>query len=167
MDEQERFLAAEHAALLRAAFLLTGEQASAQDLTQETFVRVLVQWKRVARADSPQAYTRRVMLNVFLAGQRRGWSREIAHEQLPDTGVLAPYAAVEDHEEVRRALLALPPRQRAAVVLRHYEDRSEAQTAELMGCSIGTVKSLTSRGLASLRLSLGHVRQDLPRGGTA
>jgi RNA polymerase sigma-70 factor (sigma-E family) len=141
-------------ALTRAAFLLTGDVATAQDLVQETVVRLLVHRRRFEQAQSPEAYARRALVNVFLTQRRRAWHGETPSGQLPETWALAPYEAVEDMHALRAALLALPPRQRAAVVLRHYDDRSEAETAELMGCSVGNVKALTSRGLASLRVAL-------------
>ena len=155
VGDREQFVSGQQAALSRAAFLLTGDPVAAQDLVQEALVRVLVQWRKVERADVPEAYVRRILLHVFLSGRRRSWHREQPHAELPEiAGESAGYAAVDDLDALRRALLALPPRQRAAVVLRHYEDRSEAQTAELLGCSVGNVKALTSRGLATLRLSM-------------
>lgn len=92
-----------------------------------------------------------MLLNVFLRGRQRSWHTEIPHGLLPERPQDSPYAAVDLQDAVCRTLLTLPARQRAAVVLRHYEDRSEAETAHLMGCSVGTVKSLTSRGLKTLR----------------
>lgn len=164
MKDCEVFVAAEHAGLLRAAYLLTGDHSAAQDLTQETLIRLLTQWRRVAHADSPRAYSRKVLLNVFLGGRRRAWRAEVPHADPPEQPTWSPYDAVDDQDVLRAALLALPPRQRAAVVLRHYEDRSEAETALALGCSTGTVKSLTSRGLASLRSRLGDVASELPEG---
>jgi RNA polymerase sigma-70 factor (sigma-E family) len=158
----EQFVSGQHAALSRAAFLLTGDAVAAQDLVQEALVRVLVQWRKVQRADVPEAYARRILLTTFLGGRRRAWHREQPQADPPDRAGTSPYEAVDDLDGLRRALLALPPRQRAAVVLRHYEDLSEAQTAELLGCSVGNVKALTSRGLAALRLAMGA-----PEGTTA
>lgn len=155
MDGPAGFLAQQQTGLLRAAYLLTGDSTRAQDLVQETFVRLLASWRQVERADVPEAYAQRVLLNTFLTGHRRRWHGELPHAELPDaSGEQSPYAAVDDHDELRRALLSLPARQRAAVVLRHHQDLSEARTAELLGCSVGTVKSLTSRGLAALRVAL-------------
>jgi RNA polymerase sigma-70 factor (sigma-E family) len=151
MDDRDAFLVSQHAPLVRAAFLLTGQQASAEDLAQETLVRAMVKWRLVRRADEPAAYLRTIMLNVFLADRRRRWTGELSAAVLPDRPGDDPYVAPDDRDALRRALMRLPTRQRAAVVLRHYEQRSEAQTADLLGCSIGTVKSLTSRGLATLR----------------
>jgi RNA polymerase sigma-70 factor (sigma-E family) len=155
VDQCEQFLTVEHPSLLRAAFLLTGDRTSAQDLAQEAAVRVVMQWRKVEKADSPQAYARKIMLNVFLGGRRRAWNAEEPHSEPPAQATgSAPYESVDQRDALRRALVALPPRQRAAVVLRHWEDRSEAETATLLGCSVGNVKSLTSRGLAQLRATV-------------
>lgn len=160
-------MAAEQAALLRAAFLLTGSQDAAEDLVQETMVRVFVHWRRVARADSPPAYVRRMLLSVFLRGRERSWHGEIPHGLLSELPEDAPYSAVDEQDGIRRGLLTLPPRQRAAVVLRHYEDRSEADTAAVLACSVGTVQSRTSRGLARLRDALTMPSHDITHGSAA
>ena len=169
VDACEQFLVREHPGMLRAAFLLTGDQVSAQDLAQETAVRVVVQWRKVARADSPQAYARKVMLHAFLGGRRRAWAREVPHDAPPDEAVVgtSAYEAVDEQDRLSRALMALPPRQRAAVVLRYWEDRSEAETAQLMGCSVGNVKALASRGLAQLRDALSATAGSRSNEGTA
>ncbi len=158
VDDQELFIRSQHAGLMKAAYLLTGQEASAQDLVQETLVRVVQHWRRVARADSPAAYVHRIMLNTFLGGRRRHWRGELPYADPPVQDSDAPDAAVAERDRLARALLTLPPRQRAAVVLRHYQDLSEARTAELLGCSTGNVKALTSRGLAALRAQLEGVR---------
>jgi RNA polymerase sigma-70 factor (sigma-E family) len=157
---REDFVCGQQPALLRAAYLLTGDRSAAQDLVQETLVRVLMHWRRVERADAPEAYVRRVLLNIFLAGRRRAWHGEQPQAALPDLASRPAYDGVESRDLLRRALLAMPPRQRAAVVLRHYEDRTEAETAALMGCSVGNVKALTSRGLAGLRAALTETPTD-------
>jgi RNA polymerase sigma-70 factor (sigma-E family) len=148
------FVAARHAPMLRAAFLLTGSQQDAEDLVQDALVRVVGRWARVSAADDPVAYADRMLVNAFLTGRRRRWHGEIPHADPPDAIGDGGYERVDERDRLRRALLALPARQRAAVVLRHYEQQSEAQTATVMGCSVGTVKSLTSRGLAALRTRL-------------
>lgn len=156
VKDEEAFLSAQHAPLTRAAYLLTGDRTAAQDLVQETSIRLLMNWRKVSQSDVPEQYARRVLLNTFLAGRRRKWCQELPTANLPEKAA-ACGATVEDQDLLRRALLSLPPRQRAAVVLRHYEDRSESETALLMACSVGNVKALTSKGLASLRLALrGH-----------
>lgn len=158
-------MAARHAPMVRAAFLLTGSQHDAEDLVQDALVRVIGRWKRVAAADDPVAYANRILLNVFLSGRERRWRGEVPHADVPEEPGGAGYGRVEDRDRLRRALVSLPPRQRAAVVLRHYEQRSEAETAALLGCSVGTVKSLTSRGLAGLRARLepdARAREEAP-----
>lgn len=145
---------AQHAGLVRAAHLLTGQDAAAQDLVQETLVQVLVHWSKVAGADEPAAYLRRTMVNTFLSGRRRRWHREHPHAEPPGAVSTDMTSGVDDRDLLARALLALPARQRAALVLRYDDDQTEAQTAIALGCAVGTEKSLTSRGLAGLRLQL-------------
>lgn len=164
VDDCEQFIAAQQAPLLRAAYLLTGNSSGAQDLVQETLIRVVDKWRQVRSADSPHAYTRKIMLREFQRGHRRRWNDELPHAEVPERDADARYDAVDDRDRIRRALLHLPPRQRAAVVLRHYEDRSEAETAELLGCRLGTIKSLTSRGLSSLREHLTMTDQHCEQG---
>lgn len=146
----EQFLVSQYPRMLREAYLLTGNRHAAQDLVQDAAVLVVDKWRRVENASDRVAYTRRLLLNVFLAGRKRRWRGEIPTGELPDTGADAPYADVDARDQLRRGLLRLPPRQRAAVVARHYQQLSEAEAASALGCSIGTVKSLTSRGAAAL-----------------
>lgn len=161
VEEREGFIRSQYAGLIRAAYLLTGEDAAAQDLVQETLVQVVVHWRKVAGAAVPAAYVRRILLNTFLAGRRRRWGRELPWAEPPEPPEQAQDAldgVVADRDVLARALLTLPARQRAAVVLRFYDDQSEAQTAQLLGCSVGNVKSLTSRGLTALRAQLTGAR---------
>lgn len=145
------FAAVHQKAWLRSAYLLTGDRVTAQDLAQETAVRVLAGWRKVVRADDPVAYSRRIMLHLYLGGHRRRWHGEVATAELPEVAGPDAYRQLDDRDVVRRALQELPARQRAAVVLRRVEDLSETETAQVLGCSVGTVKSLTSRGTATLR----------------
>ena len=153
------FATAQQAAWLRAAFLLTGDRTAAQDVVQETAVRLLVSWRRVSAADDPVAYARRTLLHVYLRGRQRRWHGEVPSARLPELPTAPAYDAVDDRDLLRRALAALPPRQRAAVVLRQVEQLSEAETAAVLRCSVGNVKSLTSRGLAALRVHLADDRE--------
>jgi len=139
------------AALLRLAFLLTGDRHLAEDLVQTSLVKVMDRWQEIAGKGDPHAYVRKVLLHTALGWRRRRWRGEEPSDRLPDTGTPDPTAVVDSRERLRRALLSLPPRQRVAVVLRHYEDLSEAQVALELGCSVGTVKSQTARGLERLR----------------
>jgi RNA polymerase sigma-70 factor (sigma-E family) len=142
------------AALLRLAFLLTGDRYLAEDLVQTSLVKVMRHWQDVADKGDPHAYVRKVLLHTALGWRRRRWRGEEPSERLPDAGTPDRTAVVDSRERLRRALVSLPPRQRAAVVLRHYEDMSEAQVALELGCSVGTVKSQTARGLERLRALL-------------
>ncbi|MEU0358089.1 SigE family RNA polymerase sigma factor [Streptomyces cyaneofuscatus] len=146
--------------LMRTAFLLTGEQHAAEDLVQSTLEQVYVVWHRVAVADAPEAYVRRVMINAHARRKLREFlmprsgDAGLAHE-VADTG--DRIAQAEDRHTLLKALVELPARQREAVVLRYWEDLTETQTAEAMGCSVGTVKSNTAKGIAKLRAVSGLV----------
>ncbi|HZQ59557.1 MAG TPA: SigE family RNA polymerase sigma factor [Acidimicrobiales bacterium] len=143
------------AALLRLAFLLTGDTHTAEDLVQSSLVKVMGRWDSITAGGDPHAYVRAVLLHTALRWRKRRWSGERPSEVLPERADEADGAgAVVARERLRRALQALPPRQRAAVVLRHYEDLTEADAARALGCSVGTVKSQTARGLERLRALL-------------
>ena len=149
----------------RLAFLLTADLHEAEDLLQSAYAKVLPKWQRVSTYDSPDAYVRRVMVNLRTSRWRRLRDREWTTESVPEPPGGAPDLSslvVESHA-LMHALQRLPARQRAAVVLRHWCDLSEAETASAMGCSTGTVKSTTSRGLAALRHHLTDT--DLQEGG--
>lgn len=147
------FVAARGAALSKKAFLLTGDLTASEDLLQEALTKTAAHWPRVNAGDSPEAYVRQVMLNEIRSRWRRGRSgREYATADLPDS----PGAADEATQVVQRSVLAkalrqLGPKQRAVLFLRFYEDLSEAETAELLGCSVGTVKRQAHEALARLR----------------
>jgi RNA polymerase sigma-70 factor (sigma-E family) len=153
-DEFREFVIARSPVLLRAAWLLTGNEASAQDLVQATLLKAWSRWERVSRADSPEAYVRRVMMSTFLTWRRRRWRGELAVPTLPEVAASADEISRSDiRASVVAALRALPPRQRAVVVLRYFADLTEAQAATALGCSVGTIKSQTARALARLRTS--------------
>jgi RNA polymerase sigma-70 factor (sigma-E family) len=150
------FAAARSTALLRAAYLMVGDEAHAQDLLQEALTRTYVAWPRLRDPNAAEAYTRRVITNTAISWfRRKGWRNELATETLPERGTIAEADSVAERDWVWQALLQLPVRQRAAIVLRYYEDLSEAQTADAMGCAVGTVKSQVSAGLRKLRATLG------------
>ncbi|WP_416986352.1 SigE family RNA polymerase sigma factor [Streptomyces sp. T028] len=142
--------------LMRTAFLLTGEQHTAEDLVQSTLEQVYVAWRRVASAEDPEAYVRRVMINAHARRYRRRLREFLAprddsgltHE-VADSG--DRIAQADDRHALLKALAQLPARQREAVVLRYWEDLTETQTAEAMGCSVGAVKSNAAKGIAKLR----------------
>jgi RNA polymerase sigma-70 factor (sigma-E family) len=145
--------------LRRVAYLLCGDWHRADDLVQSSITQLYAHWHRASRADSIDAYARRTLVNAYLAEQRAGWARwTIPHwfgsgapdpEPRPDRTATA--AALDLDLDLRDALTKLPPRQRATVVLRYYCDLSVEQTAQIMGCSTGNVKSQSARGLATLR----------------
>lgn len=153
MDDQEfdAYVVASGPRLKRLAFLLTGDVDAAEDLLQTAYAKALPRWSRIRSYDQPDAYMRRVLVNGRTSVWRRTRGREVLTDRVPDRAGTDPTAGRDEAEDLRRALLALPAKQRAAVVLRFYCDLSEQETAAAMGVSVGTVKSHTSRGLARLR----------------
>lgn len=137
-------------ALVRTAYLLTGSREDAEDLVQTTLARCVPAWKRIH--GDPEPYVRTVLVRENISRWRRRRWREVSTGQAPE----AASAVIETAERLTldNVIRQLPPRQRAAVVLRHVEDLSERETAQLMGCSVGTVKSQTHAGLARLRVLL-------------
>ena len=145
---------ARQATMFRVAFLLTGERGQAEDLLQNALERTYQHWSRVRAAGNPDAYVRRIMVN--LANDRWRAKRHVI-EQCLDTAVMPPdFTSQADLTESRdlilRSLRALPPRMRTVLVLRYFEELSEAETAAALDCSVGAIKSQTSRGLAKLRV---------------
>ena len=153
----EDFVAHNTAALIRTAYLIVWDLPEAEDLVQETLLKVAGRWHRVRRMTHPVAYARRILVNLALSGSdRRGRRRrELTGEQLPES-VYEPgeSEAIDAQDELMRALAALPPRQRTVLVLRYFLDLPEAEVAAAMKCSLGTVKSTASRGLARLEQTL-------------
>ncbi|MCF2529932.1 SigE family RNA polymerase sigma factor [Yinghuangia sp. KLBMP8922] len=148
------FIAARRGPLLRSAFLLCGDVHEAEDLVQSTLVKVVLAGRRLDRIDNIEAYTRRTLMSVFISSRRRLWRREHPHAAPPDTAA-APGSDIDMGLAVRTALTQVPPRQRAVLVLRFWEDLSVDETAQILGVSPGTVKSQSARGLATLRTALG------------
>jgi RNA polymerase sigma-70 factor (sigma-E family) len=149
--EFREFVAARSAALLRLAYLLSGDRATAEDVVQTALVRAYLRWGSIA--SNPEAYVRRVVVTVAADERRRPYRRhEVSTgEPLDRPATADPYAPVEVSERLRVALRALPPRQRAAVVLRHWVGLEPAEVAELLNCSAENVRSQTARGLDKLR----------------
>ena len=145
--------------LLRTAYLLAGDHASAEDLLQTALLKTYAHWHRV---EDPAAFTRRVLVNTQTSWLRRLASTERPTPELPDRAAPETELYDERKDDIVRALATLPPRMRAAVVLRFYEDRTEADVAALMGCAVGTVKSQTAKGLARLRTLLDEPTGGLP-----
>jgi RNA polymerase sigma-70 factor (sigma-E family) len=140
--------------LVRCAYLIVGDASTAQDVVQIALVKVARRWTSVAASGHPLPYVRSAVVHAAISWRRRKWHGEIPSGALPDHGGADALSAVDNRDRLRRALAELPRRQRAAVVLRHYLDLDEAATAAALGCSIGTVKSQTAKGLARLRTSI-------------
>ena len=155
-EEFSAFVTGRRVALLRTACLLTaGDPHLAEDLVQTALARMYVAWPKVRRSESADAYARRVLVNAYIDEVRRPrWRREQTVPDLPERPDADPPDAV-DGAEIRAALAELPKRMRAAVVLRHWLDLSVEETAGLLNCSEGTVKSQTAKGIARLRGLLG------------
>ncbi|MEV4467867.1 SigE family RNA polymerase sigma factor [Micromonospora echinofusca] len=149
--EVTAFVRARYGSLLRTAFLLCGDRVKAEDLVQTTLAKTVVAWPRLQRSEGVDHYVRRILVNTFVTWRRRRswWEQPLG--RLVESQARDEYVGVEQRDLLRRALDGLPARQRAAVVLRFYEDLSEQDTAHVLGCSVGTVKSLSSRGLQTLR----------------
>jgi RNA polymerase sigma-70 factor (sigma-E family) len=176
-DGFEEFMSSRWAGLVRLAFGLTGDRWLAEDLAQTALANAYAAWWRVRRADDPDAYVRRILINAARGRFRRGPVREqpqTAEAPGPATaGTRAaagadadPAAAVADRSALLAALATLPPRQRAVVVLRYWEDLTDAQAGALLGCSASTVRSQAARALAKLRDS-GALADVDPRGATS
>ena len=153
-DEFREFVAARSAALLRSAYLLAGDWATAEDLLQTALTKTYLAWKRLGEIEAVEPYARRVLVNTATSWWRRRWHGERPTEFLPERAVADATEEQLDRDLLWKHVKALPARQRAVLVLRFYEDMSEAQTAELLNISAGTVKSQTSRALGTLRQRL-------------
>jgi RNA polymerase sigma-70 factor (sigma-E family) len=147
--------------LFRAGCLMTGDASEAEDLVQETFIRLARRWHRVAAMDHPVAYARRILINLALDGAQRR-SRQQAELEPPGGPELADESAaralheIDDLAEFQWALAGLAPRERAVLMLRYWADLPVAEVAGILGCSAGTVKSTASRGAARLAQILTH-----------
>jgi RNA polymerase sigma-70 factor (sigma-E family) len=163
----EEFVAGRGQALQRFGYALTGDWALAEDLLQTALARAYPRWPRIRR-DDPEAYVRKIMVNTWSSWWRRRWRGEVPSGQLPDSAGPDNYASIDSRQALRAALSKLPPRQRAVVVLRYHQDLSEAQVAELLGVTVGTVKSQAAKALAALReqTALGPYRNQPMTNGT-
>lgn len=160
MDDFDEFVSGNLEQLLKTAYLITWDAGEAEDLVQECLFKVARRWPRVRAMAQPRAYARRILVNLAL-DDRRGRARRrgeldgglfVSEEPARDL-----LAGLETRAELLDAVARLRPRQRAVLVLRYFNDMTEAQTAEVLGCSPGTVKSSTSRGLARLREALAPI----------
>lgn len=159
------FVAARSSALLRTAYLLTHDHGLAEDLLQTALTKAWFAWGRIGT--SREAYVRKILVNTYATWWRRRWNGETPSEELPEDGVgAAPLADdVATGADLWQAMERLPRRQRAVIVLRFFEDLTEAQAAELLSCSVGTVKSQQSKALAKLRIDPALAADDSTREG--
>jgi len=151
-EDFSAFAASRWPELVRLAFGLTGDRWAAEDIAQTALARAYVAWRRVSRADNPDAYLRRILVN---ASNRRFRRRRVTERpgDPPEGVVEGPADLVGERAALLAALRQLPPRQRAVVVLRYWDDMTDTQIAAALGCSAGTVRSQLSRALATLRAS--------------
>jgi RNA polymerase sigma-70 factor (sigma-E family) len=140
------FVAARTTSLMRLAYVLTGDQHAAEDLLQSALTKTAGRWRSVHA--SPEAYVRKAMYHEQVSRWRSPWRR---HGTVPEQPVSDRSHEVDLRLSLERALLALPPRKRAVIVLRYYEDLPEHEVARMLGCSVGTVRSQTHKALARLR----------------
>ncbi|SDN28369.1 SigE family RNA polymerase sigma factor [Allokutzneria albata] len=153
-DEFAEFFSARFDFARRIAYALCGNWSEAEELAQNAFVKIYAHWRRV-RSETADAYLRTVLTRTFLDTKRRGRAREEPTESPPDRPVVQDTGAIEDRPALLAALQKVPPRQRAVIVLRFIQDLSVEQVADVLGCTTGTVKSQTSRGLQALRQAYG------------
>ena len=156
----EAFVVACYRRLLHTAYLLTGDQGRAEDLLQDSLARTWPAWPRLHQAVA-EAYVRTVLVRIHATWWRRRWRGERPVAQPPDQAGPDELARLAERDLLLRALGQLPARMRAALVLRYFDDYSERQVADALGCPVGTVKSLCSRGLARLR-SVPSLRPEQP-----
>ncbi|MGC5030922.1 SigE family RNA polymerase sigma factor [Micromonospora sp. DT229] len=156
-DDEERFrefVLQQWGPLTRTAYLLTGDRGVAEDLVQSALEKTHRRWGRILRKDAPGAYVRRAMINTAVSWRRRRRTIEVPLLDADTIATPDAYQHAENRHQLLGALRRLPPRMRAVLVLRYFEDLSEADIARLLDCSTGTVKSQASRGLARLRADL-------------
>ena len=150
-EEFRAFVAARYTALVRTARLLAYDASQAEDLTQAALVKTYTRWPRLRDPASAEAYTRTVLVHQCVRAGRRRWRGELPTADLPEPATTDRYGDVDDADAVRRALTYLPIDQRAVLVLRYYADLTEQDIAEVLSCSVGTVKSRAHRAIAALR----------------
>ena len=161
--EFEAYMSARQPSLLRTAYLLTGDRHTAEDLVQTALAKLYLSWYKVHRRELVDGYVRRILVNENNSLWRRAWKRrEVATDEVPDTVGTHDHADHGERAALWEFVQTLPKRQRAVIVLRYYEDLPEAEVAEILGVSVGTVKSQASRALASMRARVGD-RSELSR----
>ena len=153
-EEFAEFVVARWASLYRLAYLLAGSPTGAEDLLQTTLEKAYVNWARIGRMEHAEAYVRRMLATTMVSGRRRAWISERPWGDLPEVDQESAELPVLDRSLLWPLVCALPARQRAVITLRYYEDLSEAQIADVLGCAPGTVKSQSSAAIAALRRAL-------------
>jgi RNA polymerase sigma-70 factor (sigma-E family) len=156
----EEYAASAWPRLYRSSYLLTGNHADAEDLAQQTLLQAYRSWAKVSRADEPAAYLRRMQTNLFLSQRRPRARRLELLTDAPPEPRATPEPAPEDRIVLWPHVASLAPRQRAVIVLRYYEQLSEREIAEVLGCSTGNVKSTAHRALNALRAAIGPEAHD-------
>ncbi len=150
-DDFREFVSSRGRALLRSAYLMTGNLADAEDLVQSALAKTYQAWARIEDRDALDGYVRRAMVNTHISWWRRRRVDEYPTDDIPDQPAADTSVNSELHDTLQRAIDRLPQRMRAAVVLRYFEDMTEAEVADILGVSQGTVKSTVSRAVAKLR----------------
>ena len=146
------YVTARSRSLLRTAYLLTGNRADAEDLVQAALAKTYQAWDRIEDRGALDGYVRRAMVNTHISWWRRRRVEEYPTDVIPDQAVADHSVAADLHDTLVRALDRLPQRMRTAVMLRYFEDMTEAEIASVLGVSLGTVKSTVSRAVARLRI---------------
>lgn len=154
------FVAAHSASLMRLAYLLTGRRSDAEDAVQNSLLKVYLAWPRIERVEAAEAYARTTLVREVSTVRRGPLRRLFVTDRVPETAVVGEPDALETRDVVHAALLRLPIRQRAVIVLRYFADLTERQTAEVLGLRVGTVKQHAARGLARLRDELSSEGQE-------
>ncbi|MGZ4502910.1 MAG: SigE family RNA polymerase sigma factor [Nocardioidaceae bacterium] len=159
------YMAARQPSLLRTAYLLTGDRHTAEDLVQTALAKLYLSWDKVQRRELVDGYVRRILVNEHNSLWRRPWKRrELATDEVPDTRPVTDELYDGQRGVLWDFVQTLPRKQRAVIVLRYYEGLTEAETAHVLGISVGTVKSQASRALANMRARV-DTRPELSRGG--
>lgn len=154
--EVREFVSVRLLAMRRFAYLLCGDPHDADDVVSATLAKLVRRWPKVRRLEHPDSYLRRMLVRTYLDERRRPWRRERPTDPVPEPEPgPSPLADVVDRATLLALLATLPPRRRAVLVLRFFEDLSVEQTAEALGCAVGTVKAHTHQGLADLKARLG------------
>ena len=153
-EDFAEFVGARWGSLYRLSYLLAASPSGAEDLLQTTLEKAYVNWSRIGRMEFAEAYVRRMLVTTLVSSRRRAWRGEQPFGHLPEAAGASEELPVLDRALLWPLVCALPVRQRAVIVLRYYEDLTEAQIADVLGCAPGTVKSQSSAAIGALRRAL-------------